>query len=98
SLLPLNMLPVMTSIQPCCDWLRTTSTSGSGLVFAGFSVDAHLVALVDERRDLDDEAGLERRRFDLRARRRALDAGHGFLDEQIDRRRQLDADRLDVVE
>src|SRR5262249_6915823 len=75
SLLPLNMLPVMTSIQPCCGWLRT-STSDSGLVLAGFGVDANLVALVDERRHLDDQPGLERRRLDLRARGRAPDAGH----------------------
>src|SRR6185295_7156756 len=98
SLLPLNMLPVMTSIQPCWDWLRTTSTSGSGLVFAGLGADPHLVAFVDEWRHLDDEAGLERRRLDLRARGGALDAGHGLLDDQVDSGRQLDADRLDVVE
>src|SRR6267143_6023897 len=98
SLLPLNMLPVMTSIQPCCGWLRTTSTSDPGLVLAGFRVDPNLVAFVDERRHLDDEAGFERRRLDLRARRGALDAGHRFLHDEIHRRRQLDAHRLDVVE
>src|SRR5947208_2129780 len=104
SLLPLNMLPVTTSIQPWWASLRMTSISSqlstlhAGLVFSGFRADADLVALVDERRDVDDEAGFERRRLDLRARGRALDAGHRFLDDEIYGRRQLDADRLHVVE
>ena len=114
SLLPLNMLPTMTSIQP---WLgcRTTSmarldrrtrsrgvedhrlpdASGARLILAGVGADADHVAGVDERRHLDDQAGLERRRLDLRAGGRALDAGRGVGDLQIDGRRQLDADRLD---
>src|SRR6266542_2716393 len=78
------------------DWGRTPSHSR--LVFARLRVDADLVALVHERRHLDHEAGLERRRFHLRARRRALDAGHGLLDDEIHGWRELDADRLDIVE
>src|SRR5205807_7102399 len=40
----------------------------------------------------------ERRGLDLRARRRALDTGHRFLDDEIDRLRQLDSYRFRVVE
>src|SRR5262245_18483351 len=97
SLFPLNMLPAITSIQPCLG-LRTSSmvnqrycrmaelqdcgkdrtavftlllpflescnaamlqfaASCPRLIFPGLRVDSHLVAFVDERRDLDDEAG-----------------------------------------
>src|SRR3954463_10586112 len=87
SLLPLNMLPVMTSIQPCSGAFRTISIDGlhAALVFPGFGVDADPVPLVDERRHVHDQAGFERRRLDLRARRCAFDAGHRFLHRQIDR-------------
>src|SRR5262249_34429824 len=99
SLLPLNMLPVMTSIHPCSGALRTISIeSDAALGFPGFGVDANPVAFVDERRHLDDESGLERRRLDLSARGGALDAGDGLLDDEIDGRRQFDPDRLHVVE
>src|SRR3954465_4209469 len=100
SLLPLNMLPVMTSIQPCSGAFRTISIYGldAALVFPGFGVDPDLVAFVDERRHVHDQAGFEGRRLHLRARRRALDAGHGVLHREIHRRRQFDADRFHVVE
>src|SRR5262252_6934682 len=54
------------------------------LVFAGLRVHTNSVALVDERRHLNDEAGLEGRRLDLRAGRGALDARHRLLHDQID--------------
>src|SRR5438045_2827855 len=116
SLFPLNMLPVITSIQPCSDALRWISISlrstgsitresswkrprsDAALVLAGFGVDPDLVAFVDKRRHLHDEAGLEGRRLHLRARRRALDAGHRLLHDEIYGGRQLDPDGLDVVE
>src|SRR3954464_11257903 len=100
SLLPLNMLPVMTSIQPCSGALRTISIYGldAALVFPGFGVDPDLVAFVDEGRHVHDQAGFEGRRLHLRARRRALDAGHRVLHDQVDHWRQLDADRFDIVE
>src|SRR4029450_13280999 len=70
SLLPLNMLPVMTSIQPA--WARRMSStiglgprrtpSGSALVLARLGVDADHVAGVDERRAGGDEAGRAGRR------------------------------------
>jgi hypothetical protein len=47
---------------------------------------------------LHDQTGFERRRLYLRARRRAFDSGHGFLDHEIDGLRELDADRLRLVE
>src|SRR5882724_4480382 len=110
SLFPLNMLPVITSIQPCCDCLLRTSMelmesdgpekeigSDSRLIFACFSVDPDPVALVDEGRHLDDDTRFERRGLDLRARRRALDARNGFLHDEINGRWQLDADRLGPV-
>ena len=68
------------------------------LVFARFRADADPVADVDERRHLHDKAGFGARGLDLRARRCALDAGHGVLDAQIDGHRQIDADRLLAVE
>src|SRR5512141_292856 len=69
SLLPLNMLPVITSIQPAC-LVRGTSMAvsrlpfqpvplGARLVLARLGGHPDLVALVDERRNLHDEAGLE---------------------------------------
>src|SRR5579885_3099107 len=141
SLLPLNMLPAMTSIQPPlrrrpppCGWsgevgvvmgsresLTGRHSAGSTgprdgailtdraaaardrasdarLVFARLGVDADLVAFVHERRHLDDQPRLERRRLHLRAGRRPFDAGHRLLDDEIHRLRQFDADRLLVVE
>src|SRR4051812_30519007 len=81
SLLPLNMLPVMTSIQPCSGFLRTSIDryrSGDGLlcpalVLAGLGVDSHLVAFVDEGRHVHDEAGFEGGWLDLVAGGGALD-------------------------
>src|SRR5438477_13084101 len=70
----------------------------SRLIFAGLGIDADLVTLVDERRHLDDEPGLERRRLHLRARRRALDPWNRFLDDEIDCLWKLDTDRLRSVE
>src|SRR5690348_16325895 len=72
--------------------------SGARLVLPSFGVDADAIAFVDEGRDLHDQPGLERRRLHLCAGRRALDPGHGLFDDEIDRLRQLDADRLGVVE
>src|SRR5580700_11353083 len=77
SVFPLNMLPVITSIQPCCGGVltrRALDDSDSRLIFARFRVDADPVALVDEGRHLDDHARLEGRGLDLGARSRALDA------------------------
>src|SRR5712671_2732324 len=91
SLLPLNMLPVMTSIQPCCGVFRTTSMSDSRLIFPGLGVDADLVALIDEGWHRHDQPGLERRRLDLRARGCPLDARDRFLDDEIHGRGELDA-------
>src|SRR3954447_5791636 len=106
SLLPLNMLPVMTSIQPA--WARRMSStlglgrrparSGAALVLARLGVDADDVPGVDERRHRDDDAGLAGRRLGLRRRRGALDAGRGVDHLEIDRRGQLDADRIAFVE
>src|SRR5439155_1507696 len=78
--------------------IRVIRKSDSRLIFAGFGVDPNLVPLVDEGRHLNDEAGFERGRLDLRARRRALDSRRRLLDEEIDGGRQLDSDRFDVVE
>src|SRR3954468_12494087 len=75
SLLPLNMLPATTSIQPAparCE----TSTSDLLQVLAGFRADAHDVADADKRRHLHDEPRLERRGLHLRARGGAVDARH----------------------
>src|SRR4029079_15287710 len=81
SLLPLNMLPVMTSIQPA--WARRMSSTtrsrtertggtrrplGAALVLARLGVDADHVARVDERGDGDDDAGLAGGRLGLRRR------------------------------
>src|SRR5215467_2590316 len=77
---------------------RQMHQSHSRLVFPRLGVDADPVAFVDERRDVDDEPRFERRGLDLRARGRALDAGHRLLHDEIDRRRQLDTDRLLFVE
>src|SRR4029450_237552 len=105
SLLPLNMLPVMTSIQPA--WARRMSStiglgrrrtpSGSALVLARLGVDADHVAGVDERRHGDDEAGLAGRRLGLRRRRRPLDAGRGVGHLEIDRRPHLHDDRAALL-
>src|ERR1051326_3685243 len=112
SALPLNMVPLFPSIQPCSGalrwisisfrstdsitrgWSRTRPPSDAALVLAGFGVDADAVAFVDERRHLHDEAGFERRGLHLRARGRALDAGHRLLHDEIDRRPQLHPDRV----
>src|SRR5712692_2399496 len=72
--------------------------SDAGLVFAGLGIDSNLVALVDEGGDLNHQAGLEGRGLHLRTGGSPFDAGHGFLHDQIDGRRQLDSHRLDVVE
>src|SRR5580765_2250576 len=98
SLLPLNMLPALTSIQPWWGCFRTTSMSGPRLVLPGLGADADLVAFVDKRRHLHDETGFERRRLHLRAGSCPFDPGDGFLDDEIDGRRQLDPDRLALVE
>src|SRR5450759_3108748 len=67
-------------------------------ILAGFRADAKDVADAHKRRDLYDQARLERRRLHLRARRRAVDPRHRVDDLQIHRHRQLDADRLLAVE
>src|SRR3954466_4947986 len=103
SLLPLNMLPVMTSIQPCCGLLTTSikdseAFSRSRLILSGLGADPDLVAFVDKRRHLDNQAGFERCRLDLRAGRGALDAWDCLLDEEVHGHGQLDAHWLDLVE
>src|SRR6185436_19221297 len=133
SLLPLNMLPTTTSIQPapalCVTSISLREASPLGLpytrsrsprrrlapiawlthcarshrshlllVLAVFGPDADHVADVHVRRDLDDEAGLERRRLDLRARRGAVDARGRVHHLEVHGHRQLDADRLVAVE
>src|ERR1700752_2185946 len=100
SLLPLNMLPVMTSIQPevwrCGVWsispFASDRNSGARELFTGFRVPPDLVPRVDERRDLDHEAGFEPRRLHLGAGRGALDAWSRVLHFEVDGLRQLDAD------
>src|SRR5262249_39464712 len=88
------------AVSPTHGYYRETRrpSSDARLVFAGFGVDADPIAFVDEGRDGDDEPGFERGGLDLRAGSGALDAGHGLLDEEIDRRRELDADRFFAVE
>src|SRR4029079_528823 len=106
SLLPLNMLPVMTSIQPCVRlpgrMASSTGvwrwTSGAALIFTGFRVDANEIAVVDERRHGDDESGFDPRRLGLGGGGRALDARGRVLDPEIDRRGQFDTDRGALVE
>src|SRR5215204_4811128 len=98
SLLPLNMLPVITSIQPWFGRRLTTSIATdpspspplrARLILAGFRVHPHPVSRRDERRDEDGQPGLERRRLQLRVGGRALDGGYRVLHHEIDRRRQL---------
>src|SRR5262245_13634922 len=100
SLLPLNMLPTMTSIQP---WIGCRTTSIDHLlrareILSGLSVDANQIAGIHEWRHLHDQTGFERRRFHLRARGGPLDAGRGVQHLQIDGLRELDADWLLAVE
>src|SRR5205807_8034091 len=78
--------------------IRWRNGSHSRLILAGLRVDADLVAFVDERRHLDDQARFERGGLHLRTRRRSLDARHGLLDDQINRLGQLDSYRFRVVE
>src|SRR5262249_9136889 len=100
------MLPVITSIQPCVRlpgrMASSTGvgrwTSGAALIFTGFRVDANQVAVVDERRDGDDEPGFRAGRLGLRGGGGALDARGRVLDAEIDRGRQFDADRGALVE
>src|SRR6202043_665980 len=66
-----------------------TRRAHARLVFAGLRADAGPVALVHERRDLDDEPGLEGPRLHLRTGGRALDAGRRFPDDEIHCRGQL---------
>src|SRR4029453_15062443 len=75
-----------------------SAISHARLILARFGIDANLVAPGDKGGRLDDEPGLERGRFDLRAGGRTLDSRHRLLHHEIHGRRQLDADRLDVVE
>src|SRR3954471_21932805 len=92
SLLPLNMLPATTSIQPAparC----ATSTSDLLQVLAALRADADHIADADGRGTLHDQPGLERRRLDLRAGGGAVDPRHRVHDLQLHGHRQLDADR-----
>src|SRR3954471_2101062 len=82
SLLPLNMLPATTSIQPApARW--ATSTSDLLQVLAGLRADTQDVADADKRRHLRPESRLERRRLDLCAGRGAVDPGNGVDDLQL---------------
>src|SRR5436190_5911834 len=68
------------------------------LILAVSRADPDRVADVDVGRDVDDQPGFERRRLHLRARGGAVDGRRRVDDLQIDRDRQLDADRLLAVE
>src|SRR5262249_59161403 len=67
-------------------------------VLAGARVNLDGVANGDERRNVDLHAGFEGGRLVLGCRRGALERRLGMLDEQFDRRRQFEADRLSLVE
>src|ERR1700724_2365833 len=109
SLLPLNMLPVMTSIQPWVGERKGTSISGlraqgvapsrshSRLILAGFGAHADAVAFVDKRRHLHHEPGFGHRRLHLSAGGGALDPRGRFRDKEINGGRQIDSDRLITV-
>src|SRR5688572_13058336 len=103
SLLPLNMLPVMTSIHPAFGraWVMSMPYSAvlrAREVLAALGADADCVAGVDKRRDVDDQAGFGGRGFDLVAGSRPLDARDGVDDLEVHRHRELDADGRFVVE
>src|SRR5688572_28154635 len=102
SLLPLNMLPVMTSIHPCagnrCGTSMSLPGSGTRLILAGLGAHANPVADIDEGRNLYDEPRFRAGRLDLRARRRPFDARRGIFNPQIDGDRQIDADGFAAVE
>ena len=112
SLLPLNMLPVMTSIQPRRRCGNRESDESDDR--ASWLTSRHLRLATGTRpvsvltrtlspsltnggtwmtRPVSSVAGLT-----CALAVAPLMPGHRFLDHQIDGRRQLDADRLDVVE
>ena len=72
--------------------------SGAGHVGAFGGVDADFFAFVDERRDLDDEAGFGGGGLGDGAGGGGLDAGLGLDDGHLDDGGELDADGLAVVE
>src|SRR4029450_3043376 len=71
--------------------------SRSGQILSCLGIHPNLVPVIDEWGNVDDEAGLEARRFDLVAGGGAFDTGCRVLDDQINRLRQLDADGLGAV-
>src|SRR5262245_62072229 len=102
SLLPLNMLPVMTSMRPArpaagAD-MAPRPLLGSLDVRAGAGVDADHVPLVDERRHLHHEPGLHLGRLADVRDGRALDRGLGLHHLHRHVERQVDADRAALVE
>src|SRR5437773_3312408 len=66
-------------------------------VLARARVDLDLLALLDEERDLDHEAGLELRRLVGTGPRISLHSRVGLGDREDHRRRQVDADRHTLV-
>src|SRR5262245_15915335 len=93
SLLPLNMLPVMTSIHPdrgCGVWFmfRGMACAGSGLLGAldvgpGAGIDPDPVAFGDEGWHLHGQARLRGRRLVLVGNRGALDRRLGGDDRHL---------------
>src|SRR5882757_4257359 len=73
-------------------------TLGAAGELARLGVDPHLVAFFDEERNTDLHAGRERRGFCRAAAGRvAADAGFGRCDDELDVRREDQADRVAVV-
>src|SRR5688500_11052873 len=91
SLLPLNMLPVMASIQPApAPGRGFTGWTPGGLlgpldVGAAGGVDADHVALGDEGRHVDHEPGLHLRRLVLVGDGGPLDGGLGLEHRHLHR-------------
>src|SRR3712207_880566 len=89
------------------EWLRGRGASvtvwvwGSGdpaEVVARAGVDLDLLAVGDEQRHLDLQTGLERGRLRAAGAAVALEAGLGVGDLQLDRRRQVDVERVVLVD
>src|SRR5438552_1098197 len=71
---------------------------GSAEIFTGSRVHGDQLTDANERRHGDLEPGLENGRLELRRRRRALHGRLGVDDLQVDRRRQVDTERLALVQ